>query len=908
MSNPGLYPPEIVYAFGPFCLDLSRGLLLREGEPVSLPPKLFDTLLVFVKSAGRIVSREVLTDKVWPDTIVSDTSISQNIFLLRKILGDEAIETVPRRGYRFTLPVVLRHGRAEAKLEVVAPVVEEPGVGATPASEIEPAQLRARSRYAIAFVAAIAVALAAGWSLHAWRLQRRTAFARDVMTLRKQLAIVTAPFVNERRSAGDAWMRTALPRMLSDHLAGDRVRIAPNEAAIRMPIELQLAETTTYAPETALRIGRYAKADLILCGSFVALGDDDTDDFELTARVQDVRSGEVIAVASSVGSKARLFALVQNVAADLRQQLGLAVSPPEEQRRVEHLSVPANLEAARLYARGVEELHRYNLVAARDLLLGAEKADPKYALTHRALCDVWTKLANNTGAQQEATLALQYASDLPRAQQLEIEALHGQTYREFAKAIETRKTLANFYPENVEYALDLVSTYFAAQKLPEALEAVRALRARNLAPDDPRVDFAEANVHLEMGSWADALRLADLAAGRLRNGGSQVLLARSLSVKATALQRKGDDGWRQTMEECLTVSRKAGYSAGVWRALQTLAVGYADDEQPEKAIPLLRAAEQEAVRAGDTRMVLGSIGNLAYAYNAAGRWNDAKQAAERALPLARAASDANNETILLSMLAHRALGVGDLEEAKRLSEEALRGATAKARKSGIAANLATLGRISLMRGRLGEARAQLGESLKVFTEIAAKRGIASVSVVLASVAFEEGKLEEARKLLAGIDSDEARLLLARIDIEQGRAREALTRLATDPTSGEAQALRALAAARLGDGDEAGRLAAESLRLVKPSLLYHDLMSMRIDAACAAGAVDRLDDVARDATRNGDVLVALSARAARCELTRAGCGEVAREARAHGLLRLARRVRSAGASALLVTKPTKRSRE
>ncbi|HET8798954.1 MAG TPA: HrpB1 family type III secretion system apparatus protein, partial [Thermoanaerobaculia bacterium] len=716
----------------------------------------------------------------------------------------------------------------------------------------------------------------------------------------------------ERQSAGDTWMRTALPRMLSDQLAGDRVRIAPNEAAIRMPIELQLAETTTFAPETASRIGRYAKADLILCGSFVALGDDDTDDFELTARVQEVRSGEVIAVASAVGSKARLFALVQNVAADLRQQLGLAAPPIEEQRRVEHLSVPANLEAARLYARGVEELHRYNVVAARDLLLGAAKADPKYAPTRRALCDVWTKLANNTRAREEATLALQLAADLPRAQQLEIEALHAQTHRQFAKAIEIRRTLVNFYPENVEYALDLVSTLFAAQKLPEALEAVRALRTKNLAPEDPRVDFAEANVHLEIGSWADALRLADLAASRLRNGGSQVLLARSLSVKATALQRKGDDRWRQAMEECLSISRKAGFSAGAWRALQTLAIGYADDEQPEKAIPLLLAAEREALRAGDTRLVLGSIGNLAYAYSAAGRWEEAKRVAERALPLARAAADASNESILLNMLAHRVLGVGELEEAKRLSEEALRGATAMARKSGIAVNLATLGRIAFIRGRLDEARAKLGESLKIFSEIAATRGVASVSAVLARVAFEEGKLAEARNIIAGIDSIDARLLLARIDIEQGRPRQALTRLANDTTSAEAQALRALAASRLGDADEAGRLAAESLRLVKPSLLYHDLMSLRIDAARAAGAVDRLDDVARDASRTGDVLAALSARAARCELTHAGCREVAREARAHGLLRLARRGAASGAQPLAVMvpsgNPASRSRE
>ena len=105
MSSPEIEPVDVCYTFGPFRLDPSRGTLTRDGESVPLTPKLYDTLLLFVENAGRVLSRETLTESLWPDTIVSDTSLTQNIFLLRKAIGEDAIKTVPRKGYRFVLPV-----------------------------------------------------------------------------------------------------------------------------------------------------------------------------------------------------------------------------------------------------------------------------------------------------------------------------------------------------------------------------------------------------------------------------------------------------------------------------------------------------------------------------------------------------------------------------------------------------------------------------------------------------------------------------------------------------------------------------------------------------------------------------------------------------------------------------------
>ena len=94
------------YEFGRFQLISADRVLLREGEPVALTPKVFDILLALVENGGRVVEKDDLMKRVWPNTFVEEGNLTQNISLLRKALGEtpngvQFIETVPRRGYRF---------------------------------------------------------------------------------------------------------------------------------------------------------------------------------------------------------------------------------------------------------------------------------------------------------------------------------------------------------------------------------------------------------------------------------------------------------------------------------------------------------------------------------------------------------------------------------------------------------------------------------------------------------------------------------------------------------------------------------------------------------------------------------------------------------------------------------------
>src|SRR2546430_2725839 len=101
---------EQTLAFGPFRLIRSQKLLLENDRPVRLGSRALELLIALVERAGEVVSREELVARVWPATIVEESSLRVHIAALRKALGDghggaRFITNVPGRGYCFVAPV-----------------------------------------------------------------------------------------------------------------------------------------------------------------------------------------------------------------------------------------------------------------------------------------------------------------------------------------------------------------------------------------------------------------------------------------------------------------------------------------------------------------------------------------------------------------------------------------------------------------------------------------------------------------------------------------------------------------------------------------------------------------------------------------------------------------------------------
>ena len=116
-----------LYSFGEFNLNVEDQSLNRNGENIPITPKMFDLLLVLVQNPQRVLLKEFLLQSVWPDSFVEEGNITFNIRQLRKAMHDDAqspcyIETIPRRGYRFRVPVAVHDSGA---------ALRSPGAGTT---------------------------------------------------------------------------------------------------------------------------------------------------------------------------------------------------------------------------------------------------------------------------------------------------------------------------------------------------------------------------------------------------------------------------------------------------------------------------------------------------------------------------------------------------------------------------------------------------------------------------------------------------------------------------------------------------------------------------------------------------------------------------------------------------------
>src|SRR5216684_8583958 len=119
---------KVLYEFGKFRCDPREHLLLCDGKPVSLSPKSFEILVALLQNNGRLLTKDDLMRQVWPDSFVEEANLTVNISALRKVLGEtpagqQYIETVPKRGYRFVAPV--REHRDDI---AVGPSVQTSGV------------------------------------------------------------------------------------------------------------------------------------------------------------------------------------------------------------------------------------------------------------------------------------------------------------------------------------------------------------------------------------------------------------------------------------------------------------------------------------------------------------------------------------------------------------------------------------------------------------------------------------------------------------------------------------------------------------------------------------------------------------------------------------------------------------
>ena len=310
-------------------------------------------------------------------------------------------------------------------------------------------------------------------------------------TARRSIAVLGFRNLSGRPEEG--WLSTALAEMLSTELeAGEKLRLVSGEDVARTKLDLPLADADSLSRNTLARLHKDLDSDLIVLGSYTALGEKPGTRIRLDLRLQDTVAGETIADVAVVGSEADLFDMVSQAGSQLREKLGVEAVSPVEAVSV-RASLPSNRDAARLYSEGLARLRVFDALEARDLLQQAIAADPKYSLAHSALAEAWSRLGYDKKAQQEARQAYDLSANLSREERLVVEGRYRDIDHEYEKAIEVYRALFTLFPDNVDYGLKLAAVQSRGGKGHDALATVESLR--KLAPpasEDPRIDLEEA--------------------------------------------------------------------------------------------------------------------------------------------------------------------------------------------------------------------------------------------------------------------------------------------------------------------------------------------------------------------------------------------------------------------------------
>jgi len=521
---------KVLYEFGQFRLDPAERILLAGGESIALTPKAFDTLLLFVENSGQLLRKDELIEKLWPESFVGDNSLAQNISALRKALdegsGQQHIETVPRLGYRFLVPVrkveeellgnvqpstllvgddetavgVLAEDGPEVSQSVpagaadalpTAPAVDDTSAAPeipVPASQPTVAVSPQRRRLITTAIVILGVLIVAALA-YAF-LIRKSPTAGSATPIR--LAVL--PFRNLKQDPETEFLSFSLADAVITKLGYvNTLIVRPSEYVDRY-------RNQTIDPA---QVASELKIDLLLTGSFIKEGDD----LRITTQLINVGSNAIVWRDTIDLKYDKLLTVQDELTAQVIRGLQLNLSPAERQNLT--LDAPANALAYEYYLRGVDLYSQNNFSMAINMLEKAVSLDPKYALG-------WAQLGRAQHA--EATFALGggevYAKSFAsyekalqlNPEQVEPRIFMANTYTDTGRsrqAIPLLRETLKAHPNQAEAHWELGYAYRFGGMLQESIQECE--RARQLDPK-VKLNSSAINSYMYLGDYSKFLQ------------------------------------------------------------------------------------------------------------------------------------------------------------------------------------------------------------------------------------------------------------------------------------------------------------------------------------------------------------------------------------------------------------------
>jgi serine/threonine protein kinase/tetratricopeptide (TPR) repeat protein len=558
------------------------------------------------------------------------------------------------------------------------------------------------------------VAASLGWV--AWHKPGSLGFPNAAIApMRARPAVAVLGFKNLSNRPQTAWLSTALAEMLNTELAaGEKLRAIPGASVAQMKADLALDDEAGYSADQLQRIHKNLGADLVLAGSYLALGDESGGAIRLDFRLENAVSGETLTTSSLTATESRLPDLAAHLGAAIRAALGIPEMTAAEAGAVQ-AATPANSAASRLYAEGVRRLREFDAVAASDFLQRSIAAEPANGRAYAALAAAWLALGYDDKAVAAAQQAFALSSKLAREDQLNVEALYRQTLHDWKKAAEIYKALFRFFPDNLDYGLRLAEAQVGAGLGNDALQGIEALRGLPApARDDPRIDLAEATAARTLGDYRRASTAAAEAIRKGEAAGMRSVVARASIQQAVAQGYTGNvNNALASARAAEAVYRSTGDRGGVAAALNTRANTYYQAGDLSEAKKTFREALEIYRAIGNKRGTAGALDNIANVIGDEGDLAGAQRLSAEALAVFREIGDERGAGNTLNNIATDLVLQGDLRSATSTLQSALAIRRKLGDQEGTAVSLDNLGAALLNQGALGEARSSFEEALKI---------------------------------------------------------------------------------------------------------------------------------------------------------------------------------------------------
>lgn len=384
------HPVSHLYSFGQFAIDVDQKVLLQNGVPLAVTPKVFETMLVLVENAGRVVDKETLMVRVWPGTFVEEANLTFNITQLRKALGDSArkpefVETVSRRGYRFIAPVVVT--RTEPMVPVESP---RPSV-----SRVSKAWL------GIIAISIIVVALGGGW----WLRNRRT---RVTQPPTGKLMLAVLPFQNLTGDGSQDYFSDGLTEEMITQLGS----LDPRHLGV-------IARTSVMHYKNSLepldQIGRELNVQYVLEGSVRR----ESDKVRITAQLIQIKDQTHLWSREYDRDVSHLLLLQEQIAQEVAGDIQLTIENNQHPAEARQASLtPEAYEAYDLYLKGEYFFNKrtgYGFEQAITYFLRATEKDPSSARAYAGLADCYALIGAYSGRSQ--------AEFMPKAREAALRAI-----------------------------------------------------------------------------------------------------------------------------------------------------------------------------------------------------------------------------------------------------------------------------------------------------------------------------------------------------------------------------------------------------------------------------------------------------------------------------------------------------